>query len=57
MIDAFAQRFDIHVTASGQQRETIVFNLPLESAPLIAGGQIIRTVSRYPFHTGQAYAA
>jgi len=31
--------------------------LPLESAPLIAGGQIIRTVRRYPFHTGQAYAA
>ena len=31
--------------------------LPLESAPLIAGGQIIRTVRRHPFHTAQAYAA
>ena len=24
--------------------------LPLESAPLVAGGQIVRTVRRYPFH-------
>lgn len=28
VIEAFAQRYDISVTASGQQRETIVFNLP-----------------------------
>ena len=31
--------------------------LPLENAAHIAGGQIIRTVRRFPFHTGQAYAA
>jgi hypothetical protein len=32
--------------------------LPLESAPLIAGGQIIRTVRRYPQQAaGHAYAA
>ncbi len=31
--------------------------MPLESAPLIAGGQIIRTVRRYPLQNGQAYAA
>jgi 4-hydroxy-3-methylbut-2-en-1-yl diphosphate reductase len=30
VIEAFAQRFDITVTASGAQRETIVFNLPRE---------------------------
>jgi 4-hydroxy-3-methylbut-2-enyl diphosphate reductase len=30
VIEAFAQRFDIKVTASGAQRETIVFNLPRE---------------------------
>jgi 4-hydroxy-3-methylbut-2-en-1-yl diphosphate reductase len=30
VIDAFAGRFDITVTASGAQRETIVFNLPRE---------------------------
>ncbi|HEY9009630.1 MAG TPA: 4-hydroxy-3-methylbut-2-enyl diphosphate reductase [Devosia sp.] len=36
VIEAFAQRFDIKVTASGEQRERIVFNLPRElrvSAP------------------------
>jgi 4-hydroxy-3-methylbut-2-enyl diphosphate reductase len=36
VVDAFAQRFAISITASGQQRETIVFNLPRElraSAP------------------------
>ena len=30
VIEAFAQRFDITVTASGEQRESIVFNLPRE---------------------------
>jgi 4-hydroxy-3-methylbut-2-en-1-yl diphosphate reductase len=30
VIEAFAQRFDIAVTASGAQRERIVFNLPRE---------------------------
>jgi 4-hydroxy-3-methylbut-2-enyl diphosphate reductase len=30
VIEAFAQRFNISVTASGAQRETIVFNLPRE---------------------------
>ena len=30
VIDAFAQRFDIKVKASGEQRESIVFNLPRE---------------------------
>jgi 4-hydroxy-3-methylbut-2-enyl diphosphate reductase len=30
VIEAFAQRFDIAVTASGEQRESIVFNLPRE---------------------------
>ncbi len=30
VIEAFAQRFDIRVSASGAQRETIVFNLPRE---------------------------
>jgi 4-hydroxy-3-methylbut-2-enyl diphosphate reductase len=30
VIEAFAERYDIAVTASGQQRETIVFNLPRE---------------------------
>ena len=29
--------------------------LPLESAPLIAGGQIIRTVRRHPFVAAQAW--
>ncbi len=30
VIEAFAQRFDIAVAASGEQRESIVFNLPRE---------------------------
>jgi 4-hydroxy-3-methylbut-2-enyl diphosphate reductase len=30
VIEAFAQRFDISVSASGEQRESIVFNLPRE---------------------------
>ncbi len=30
VIEAFAQRFDIAVSASGEQRERIVFNLPRE---------------------------
>jgi len=30
VVEAFAQRFDIRVSASGAQRETIVFNLPRE---------------------------
>ena len=30
VIEAFAQRFDIKVKASGEQRESIVFNLPRE---------------------------
>jgi 4-hydroxy-3-methylbut-2-enyl diphosphate reductase len=30
VVEAFAQRFDIAVTASGEQRERIVFNLPRE---------------------------
>jgi len=30
VVDAFAQRFDIKVSASGAQRESIVFNLPRE---------------------------
>lgn len=30
VIEAFAQRFDIKVSASGEQRERIVFNLPRE---------------------------
>jgi len=30
VIEAFAQRFDITVSASGEQRESIVFNLPRE---------------------------
>ena len=30
VIDAFATRFDIHVSAHGAGRETIVFNLPRE---------------------------
>ena len=30
VIEAFAQRYDIKVEASGQQRESIVFNLPRE---------------------------
>jgi 4-hydroxy-3-methylbut-2-enyl diphosphate reductase len=30
VIEAFAQRFDISVSASGEQRERIVFNLPRE---------------------------
>ena len=35
VVEAFAQRFDIKVSASGAQRESIVFNLPreLRSAP------------------------
>ncbi len=33
VIDAFAQRFDIAVSASGEQRESIVFNLPRELRP------------------------
>ena len=31
--------------------------LPLENAPMIAGGQIIRTVRRYPFSNDHAFAA
>jgi len=34
IIEAFAQRFDIKVTASGTQRESIVFNLPRELRPV-----------------------
>ena len=30
VIDAFAERYEIKVEASGQQRESIVFNLPRE---------------------------
>ncbi len=30
VIEAFAQRFDIRVSASGEQRESVVFNLPRE---------------------------
>jgi hypothetical protein len=30
VIDAFADRFDINVSAQGAGRETIVFNLPRE---------------------------
>jgi 4-hydroxy-3-methylbut-2-enyl diphosphate reductase len=30
VIEAFAQRFDIAVSASGEQRESVVFNLPRE---------------------------
>ena len=33
VIEAFAQRFDIHVSAHGTGRETIVFNLPRELRP------------------------
>ena len=33
VVDAFAQRFAITVTASGAQRESIVFNLPRELRP------------------------
>jgi 4-hydroxy-3-methylbut-2-enyl diphosphate reductase len=33
VIDAFAQRFDIEVSAHGAGRETIVFNLPRELRP------------------------
>jgi 4-hydroxy-3-methylbut-2-enyl diphosphate reductase len=33
VIDAFAERYDVKVTASGQQRESIVFNLPREVRP------------------------
>ena len=33
VIEAFAQRFDIHVSAHGAGRETIVFNLPRELRP------------------------
>jgi 4-hydroxy-3-methylbut-2-en-1-yl diphosphate reductase len=34
VIEAFAQRFDIHVSSSGEHRERIVFNLPRELRPL-----------------------
>ncbi len=34
VIEAFAQRFDIHVSSSGDPRERIVFNLPRELRPL-----------------------
>jgi 4-hydroxy-3-methylbut-2-enyl diphosphate reductase len=34
VIEAFAQRYEISVTASGQQRERIVFNLPRELRPV-----------------------
>jgi 4-hydroxy-3-methylbut-2-en-1-yl diphosphate reductase len=30
VIEAFAERYEIKVTASGAQRESIVFNLPRE---------------------------
>ena len=30
VVDAFAERFDIRVSANGAQRESIVFNLPRE---------------------------
>ncbi len=33
VIEAFAQRFDIEVSAHGAGRETIVFNLPRELRP------------------------
>jgi 4-hydroxy-3-methylbut-2-enyl diphosphate reductase len=33
IIEAFAQRYEIKVTASGTQRESIVFNLPRELRP------------------------
>jgi 4-hydroxy-3-methylbut-2-en-1-yl diphosphate reductase len=36
VIEAFAQRYDITVTASGLQRETIVFNLPRDLRALAA---------------------
>jgi len=36
VIEAFAQRFDIKVSASGEQRESIVFNLPREIRPAAA---------------------
>jgi 4-hydroxy-3-methylbut-2-enyl diphosphate reductase len=35
VIDAFASRFDIEVTAHGAGRETIVFNLPRELRPIV----------------------
>ena len=34
VIEAFAQRFDIHVSSSGDPRERIVFNLPRELRPI-----------------------
>ena len=34
VIEAFAQRYDIKVAASGTQRESIVFNLPRELRPV-----------------------
>ena len=34
VIEAFAERYAISVTASGQQRETITFNLPRELRPV-----------------------
>ena len=34
VIEAFAQRFDIHVSSSGEHRERIVFNLPRELRPI-----------------------
>jgi 4-hydroxy-3-methylbut-2-enyl diphosphate reductase len=34
VIEAFAQRFDIHVSSSGDPRERIVFNLPRELRPV-----------------------
>lgn len=36
VIEAFAQRFDIKVKASGEQRESIVFNLPRDLRTLTA---------------------
>ena len=34
IIEAFAQRYEIRVAASGTQRESIVFNLPRELRPV-----------------------
>jgi 4-hydroxy-3-methylbut-2-enyl diphosphate reductase len=34
IIDAFAARFEISVTSSGTQRESIVFNLPRDLRPV-----------------------
>jgi 4-hydroxy-3-methylbut-2-enyl diphosphate reductase len=39
VIEAFAQRYDIHVEAGGEQRESIVFNLPRELRPSAVGAE------------------